>query len=421
MGIFMDNTAEILYEYLRDVIYSPVRAKLDIETVPDEFRELCHALVYLAELVAETRDFAKSLSKGELNCPPPSPENELAAPLKTLQAMLKHLSWQTRQVSKGDYRQHVDYLGEFSAAFNSITKQLERYDAALSSEVECSRQKTRSLEQGNDLFEIVTRSSAQWIVVVDKSTGEWLYSNYPAMNMLADEEFIPQLRRWISERISEPESLLISQVQELVLAESGVAQILSATMRSLMWREHPSLAFVFTDVSVERAHIRELADTAYRDTLTRRYNRHFGMKTLEQWINENRLFALSFVDIDNLKYVNDNFGQAEGDDYILSVTALLRGFSPDILISRLGGDEFMLLAENWEEEQMVTHLEALRSRLLKRNSAPDAKYYYSMSYGAIAVRPNNIYTASEIKAIVNTRMNEYQRLHKLEGVNKEEN
>jgi len=417
----MDNVAEILYEYLRDVIYAPARAKLDIEAIPDEFRELSSAMVYLAELLSETRTFTRNLSRGELECTPPSPENELAAPLKSLQAMLKHLSWQTQQVAKGDYKQHVAYLGEFATAFNTITKQLERYDSALSSEVERSRQKTRSLEQGNDLFEIVTHSSAQWIIVVDKATGEWLYANYPAMNILAEEEFIPQLRRWISERISESDLLLSSQVRELVLAENGVAQILSATMRPLLWHERPSLAFVFTDVSVERSHLRELADTAYRDTLTRRYNRHFGMKTLEQWIEENRTFALSFVDIDNLKYVNDTYGQAEGDDYILSVTAVLRGFSPDLLISRLGGDEFMLLAENWDEEQMTTHLESLRSRLLKRNTAPDAKYFYSMSYGSVAVEPSNKFTASELKAIVDTKMSEYRRLHKLEGVKKEGN
>jgi len=417
----MDNVAEILYEYLRDVMYSPARAKLDVDALPGEFRELCHAMVYLANCIAETRAFAKSLSKGDLSCMPPSPENELFSPLRSLQAMLKHLTWQTQQVAKGDYRQHVDYLGEFSAAFNSITKQLERLDVTLTSEVERSRQKTRSLDQSNDLFEIVTHASAQWVIITEKATGEWLFSNYPAMNILADEEFIPQLRRWISERISESDNELTGQVQELVLSDSGVAQILSATMRPILWRERPSLAFVFTDVSAERSHLRELADTSYRDTLTRRYNRHFGMKTLEQWINECRSFTLSFVNIDNLKYVNDTYGQLEGDDYILSVTAVLRGFSPELLISRLGGDEFMLLAENWDEARTNAHLDALRTRLLKRNSAPDLKYFYSMSYGAVAVESNNKYTASELKSIVDSKMSEYQRLHKLEGIRKEEN
>lgn len=416
----MDAVAESLYEYLRDITYAPARAKLDIDALPDEFKELGNGLVYLADFIAEMRTFAKYLSRGDLNSPLPSPENELATPLKALHAILKHLTWQAQQVAKGDYKQHIDYFGEFSAAFNTIAKQLEQRDLALVSEVERSRHKTRSLEQGNDLFEIVTRASAQWIIVAEKSTGEWLFSNYPAMHILADEEFIPQLRRWISEQMSESDVDLTSRVREIELFDSGIAQILSATIRPILWRERPSLAFVLTDVSAEHTHIHELENTIYRDTLTRQYNRHFGMRTLEQWIHERRSFTLSFVDIDNLKYVNDKYGHIEGDDYILSVTAVLRGFSPDLLISRLGGDEFMLLAEGWNESRMCNHLEALRSRLIKRNADPGAKYLHSMSYGAVQVGADNKYSASDLLALVDTKMYEYQRLHKLEKTAGEE-
>jgi diguanylate cyclase (GGDEF) domain len=415
----MDASAEILYEYLRDIMYEPEQAELDTASLPDDFKELGQGLNYLAEHLAEARAFARSLSKGELNGPAISPKNELAAPLKSLQAMLKHLTWQAQQVAKGDYKQHIDYMGEFSAAFNTILKQLDKLDVSLAAEVERSRQRARSLEQSNDLFEIVTRASAQWIVIVDKTTGEWLYSNYPAMNILADDEFIPRLRRWISERISESDVELSASVRELVLSVNGIAQVLSATIRPILWRERQSLSFVMTDVSAKREHIRELENAAYRDTLTRQYNRHFGMKMLEQWLKEDRDFTLSFVNIDNLKYVNETYGQVEGDDYILSVTAVLRGFSPELLISRLSGDEFMLLAEGWDEVRMATHLEALRGRLLKRNSHPDAKYYYSMSYGAVYVGRDNKYTSGELKALVDSKMSHYQRLHKLEGIPRE--
>ena len=415
----MDASAEILYEYLRDIMYEPEQAELDTASLPDDLKELGQGLNYLAEHLAEARAFARSLSKGELNGPAISPKNELAAPLKSLQAMLKHLTWQAQQVAKGDYKQHIDYMGEFSAAFNTILKQLDKLDVSLAAEVERSRQRARSLEQSNDLFEIVTRASAQWIVIVDKTTGEWLYSNYPAMNILADDEFIPRLRRWISERISESDVELSASVRELVLSVNGIAQVLSATIRPILWRERQSLSFVMTDVSAKREHIRELENAAYRDTLTRQYNRHFGMKMLEQWLKEDRDFTLSFVNIDNLKYVNETYGQVEGDDYILSVTAVLRGFSPELLISRLSGDEFMLLAEGWDEVRMATHLEALRGRLLKRNSHPDAKYYYSMSYGAVYVGRDNKYTSGELKALVDSKMSHYQRLHKLEGIPRE--
>ncbi|MDR0446130.1 MAG: GGDEF domain-containing protein [Oscillospiraceae bacterium] len=410
----MESAAEYLFEYLRDVLYDPARANMDVQRLPEEFKELGQGLEFLAECVTETRTFAKFLAKGELNCPLPSHENEMAAPLKALHATLKHLTWQTQQVAKGDYRQHVDYLGEFATAFNTMTKQLEQRHVALAREIEVSRQKTRALEQSNDLFETVTRDSEQWIAVVERDTGEWLFSNYPVTQILASDSFLPRLKRWMSGEIAETDSGAESRTSEIELSDNGIAQFFTAILRPIIWREKPSVVFVLTDVSAERAHIRELENKAYRDTLTRQYNRHFGMRLLDEWVAEKRSFMLCFVDIDNLKYVNDKFGHNEGDKYILAVTAVLRGFSPDVMICRLGGDEFMLLAEGWDEERAEARLAALRGRLLKRNDEPETQYFHSMSYGAISVTPDNTLTPSELLAIADERMYNYKKARKLE-------
>lgn len=49
----------------------------------------------------------------------------LAGSLKTLQAHLRHLTWQVQQVAAGDFTQHVDFMGDFSAAFNLMVSQLD--------------------------------------------------------------------------------------------------------------------------------------------------------------------------------------------------------------------------------------------------------------------------------------------------------
>jgi PAS domain S-box-containing protein len=82
-------------------------------------------LQYLGECILETRKFAIALSKGKLDEDTPSHNNEIAAPLKSLHSSLKHLSWQTQQVALGDYKQHVDFMGNFSMAFNTMVNQLE--------------------------------------------------------------------------------------------------------------------------------------------------------------------------------------------------------------------------------------------------------------------------------------------------------
>ncbi len=45
--------------------------------------------------------------------------------LKALQAAMRHLTWQVRQVAEGDFSQRVDFLGEFSTSFNTMVLQLE--------------------------------------------------------------------------------------------------------------------------------------------------------------------------------------------------------------------------------------------------------------------------------------------------------
>ena len=125
-GNIIKNTADVLFEYLRDEIYNPNNAFLDPEKLPEEFHNFANGLIYYCQLVNETKNLSKEIASGNLDSQLPSPENEIAAPLKMLQAALKHLTWQAQQVAKGDYKQRVDFMGTFSESFNDMIKQLER-------------------------------------------------------------------------------------------------------------------------------------------------------------------------------------------------------------------------------------------------------------------------------------------------------
>jgi phosphoserine phosphatase RsbU/P len=90
----------------------------------EEVQVLCEAANALVGTFADAQDFISSLSKGMLDVDPP-PRNFLISPFKQLHSNLKHLTWQTKQVAKGDLSQHVDFLGEFSDAFNSMIASLQ--------------------------------------------------------------------------------------------------------------------------------------------------------------------------------------------------------------------------------------------------------------------------------------------------------
>jgi len=51
--------------------------------------------------------------------------------IKIFQAALRHLTWQTKAIASGDLSQRVDFLGEYSDAFNSMVEQLDQSMRAL--------------------------------------------------------------------------------------------------------------------------------------------------------------------------------------------------------------------------------------------------------------------------------------------------
>jgi two-component system, cell cycle response regulator len=75
--------------------------------------------------------FALDISNGEFSQHHGELKGMLAGSLKGLRANLKHLTWQTKQIAQGDLTQRIDFLGEFSSAFNCMVESLEEACSAL--------------------------------------------------------------------------------------------------------------------------------------------------------------------------------------------------------------------------------------------------------------------------------------------------
>lgn len=406
---------------MRDTIYDPDHATLNLEDLPEEFQHFGKALQYYTNCVEEVTALAKALSRGELNGPLPSRNNELASPLKSLHATLKHLTWQAQQVAKGDYQQRVNFMGDFSVSFNTMIEQLDRQRAALLTEIENSQKQTKALEKINSLFEEITSQMSQWIIVVDEDTMEWLYLNHEPAHILADPTSESQLRSWLEQQIisarksNEAETNVDPSAEnantaELKLSHGAQCQYLSATFHPLRWRDHDAFAFVLTDTSSEKNNLHRLENVAYRDALTGISNRHRGLEVLNKWLACKKTFIMAFTDIDGLKRVNDEFGHVEGDQYILQVAEMLQQFSPDAFLCRLGGDEFMLLVENFDLTAARERLETLRLRMNQQDNG--RPYLRDISYGIIEVKADNTLTTSELLHLSDQQMYRHKRRHK---------
>lgn len=113
--------------HLHALLHNEQPALLDLAgQQEDEIRQVGEYVNTVTEALAALTHAAQQLSVGDMDV-------RIAAKLpaghhlKNLQATLRHLTWQTGQIAKGDFSQRVEFLGEFSHSFNWMVEQLEAY------------------------------------------------------------------------------------------------------------------------------------------------------------------------------------------------------------------------------------------------------------------------------------------------------
>ena len=405
----MKNTPELLFEFLRDVIYAPNRASLNIESLDEPYQMVGKGLVLLADVLAEERAFAKALARGDLSAAPPSRKNELIGPLKELHSNLKHLTWKSQRVTEGDFSQRIDFLGELSESFNTMAEQLHTRERVLQEEIESGRKKTQALEESNDLLSSITANIPQTLLVLEIGTDEILFKNEAAgASLLGNEALMNELitlARNTSERANDGCEIVIDTSHE----EKRYYQV---RVYYLQWSGRNACAFLVDDVSSNKAREQELETFAFRDSLTGLFNRFYGMRVLNQMVDEKRLFTMCFIDLDNLKFINDTFGHKEGDLYITSVAKLLGQLPDEAVACRIGGDEFMVLFLGYNEAMSEQCAMDLRNTLKAEYLAAGKEYPVNISYGLKAAIPEEELTASTILSIADERMYEQKRQNK---------
>ncbi|WP_199228140.1 EAL domain-containing protein [Salipaludibacillus keqinensis] len=101
---------------------------------------------------------------------------------------------------------------------------------------------------------------------------------------------------------------------------------------------------------------------AFHDDLTGLPNRRYIQDEIEKEIHNNKLgdklkLAVLFMDIDRFKVINDTFGHSKGDLLLTDVTNRLKNcLQPNIELARMGGDEFIFLFKNYENEEEIEKL-----------------------------------------------------------------
>lgn len=408
----MDNAIRLLYDFLQNILRQPESASLDLSALPPDFSPLGKALT-------------------------------------DLQDSLCQITSQAREVAKGDYTQHMNFLPEFAESFNSITAQLqasienaEMERQVLLDSIRALDDTSWELEESNQelknnlaLVRALTDYTNNMIFVYSVDSSQEVHLNRSAawfkksLPQAADQliRHLIQQQPDIQKRIEqEPENVhqdsnhQDSVIWNIEVNKPGNSNTMFYQVESFMipWFNlspadtQSEKRYAVVHIVMDETERKEQQNTVYRlayiDSLTKLNNRRYATEKMEQWLSDGVSFTLSFVDVDYLKYYNDTFGHEKGDSYLIEISNALQTLGAEVC--RVGGDEFFLLQTGTTPLAQDEKLERLRSRLLSESSGDCPK---SFSYASSLIPASTDIPLETYIGDADSKMYQYKQKYKL--------
>ena len=123
----------------------------------------------------------------------------------------------------------------------------------------------------------------------------------------------------------------------------------------------------------------------YIDSLTSLKNRTYLNEHIESW-DDSEVYpqAIVIVDLNNIAYINDNYGHQEGDAVIKeAANKLITTQIENSEIIRTDGNEFLIYLVGYDEKQVVTYIRKLTKEMKDLTHGYGAAVGYSMIQDAI--------------------------------------
>jgi diguanylate cyclase (GGDEF)-like protein len=137
-----------------------------------------------------------------------------------------------------------------------------------------------------------------------------------------------------------------------------ISDIINKKMYTEIFHIEPNMCCCIThDMQAVSQNIQTHQDELLRlkansDFLTGFYNRFYLHEMMSIFINKLNV-GVTFLDINNLKIINDTYGHRAGDELIVKVANMIRTHYKDSLAFRLGGDEFLIVTEDYSRDRFM--------------------------------------------------------------------
>ena len=154
------------------------------------------------------------------------------------------------------------------------------------------------------------------------------------------------------------------------------------------------------DFAAKNESIDMLRSKAYFDALTGLANAHSFREKLENLTakgpTESVPFSLLYIDLDNLKSVNDRYGHLAGDRLLQSFARQIRQVAGEHFFARIGGDEFVMIVQNIvEKDRMHTLVQTMFESVAEGAVYKENRFPISCSIG-ICRYPTDVQESTEL-------------------------
>jgi diguanylate cyclase (GGDEF)-like protein len=178
------------------------------------------------------------------------------------------------------------------------------------------------------------------------------------------------------------------------------------------------MLYMTQDISERKRMEERLREISITDELTGLVNRRgfimLADQSLKAATREGRCRYLLFVDMDNMKLINDTLGHAEGDRALVEVGEVLKAtYRRSDIVGRLGGDEFAVLVQcGPSEEGEDTVIRRLEDAVERANAREDRAFTLTVSAGVTRYDPDDPPEVGPLLSRADSLMYEVKRAKK---------
>lgn len=235
-----------------------------------------------------------------------------------------------------------------------------------------ARELSTLLNSKNRELEGILRNIDEVIWYIDSQTLELRYVNEAVQQIFgfSGEYFCSNPDHWKSQIYPDDHALVQTFFETLPKGQSQTIRFriihAEGDIRWVSSRIHYNAELglfvgITHDITESKSRSEEILYLAYHDPLTALPNRSKLKEELEKRsLEEHRSFALFFIDLDNFKIINDTMGHDAGDSLLREMSRRLKANVPaDTLITRFGGDEFVLLIDKDDTGELSLYADRL--------------------------------------------------------------